>query len=164
MNSFKIVALILFTLIIKYSANAQIVTLYKEYSQRIILESKANLATQLCYYNVGPDENNLIEAPCFAISRNLKKDSSGQKCLQIPLYQLGRYKDGVMTINIYFKAIPDTITYYLNIPFFKTGVRTVYIEGGPKPVIKLPLDKYIERANIHDPIYSITEIVFPDKE
>jgi len=162
MNSSKIVVLILFTLIIKYSANAQIVTLYPYYQQRIIVESKANLATQLYDTNMGPEENNLIEAPCFAIKPNLQKGSSG---IKISLYQLGRYKDGVMTINIYFKHIPDTITYYLNIPFFKSGVvKTVYIDGVPKTVVKIPLDKYIEKAKIHAPIYSITKIVFPDEE
>jgi hypothetical protein len=98
----------------------------------------------------------------LAIEPNFKIDKKGKTYIQLSLYRYGSpNEDSVMTINLYFKDIPDTVTYYLNIPFLKPGVRSVYIDAHPKPIIKIPLEKY---RIIHDPIYSITEIVFPDKE
>jgi len=119
--------LVSFALIIQ----AQPVPLIGTSTHSFYLSSDLKLGIFLKYSNLGEEEQYLPRLTGYSLNENLTIDSNGNKCLKLNFYKIGHIppKDSIMNINLYFDEMPKgkMINFYLNVPAFVPGHRTVNV-------------------------------------
>lgn len=163
--NFKSILFILIMCVAAKQLNAQIAPLYTNAPRCIFLYGNKKLGEEgLKYYNVDRRVamfNNNIKMKGFSIDDNLKSNGK-HKYISFQLYYpQEKNNDSISTINIYFRNMPDTISYYLDINGFKFGqTKDITIDSDKNSLQRL------SKINTGDVFkryaYDITDIVFPD--
>ena len=94
----------------------------KNVKRVIFLKSIDTLCPQFNYWSLGNSNSiNIIKTLGYAMDEYVKSEHN----LEIVLRKCGtndlKYKESEMIIDLYFKQIPESINYYLEIPKFNAG-------------------------------------------
>ena len=168
----KTILLIVSLLCLAFNVSAQVPALYQATTKRIFIKGPDSSCVMLFFY-VGEYKARAIPIKYvlpFSISDNISEVKSGRKHMVIDIYntKLDAFlKNDLkkMTIDLEFQDLPDTVNYYLQIPFIIPGrkIRVIVRNNYHRDITaESCCDRFIYacRPNLTN-LIDISSLVFP---